>query len=121
VRGDATDVPGGLRRAEVCAVGERRQHVAQQWIRELRIGPQRGSESPPPLKPVRTFWPFLGCTPVVQASAEWEQSTKCSQKQVFCGPFSATTKAMEAICHDMPAGIATQPSDEFEAAISGAR
>src|ERR1035441_772239 len=46
VRGDATDVPGGLRRAEVCAVGERRQHVAQQWIRELRIGPRRGSESP---------------------------------------------------------------------------
>ena len=32
VRGDAADVAGGLCRAEVAAVGERRQHVAQQWV-----------------------------------------------------------------------------------------
>ena len=44
---------GGLRRAEVRAVGERRQHVAQQRASELWIRAGRGPEPPPPLKPVR--------------------------------------------------------------------
>ncbi len=53
VRGHATDMPRRLRRAEVRTVGERRQHVAQQWRGELRIRARGGPEPPPPLKPVR--------------------------------------------------------------------
>ncbi len=53
VRGHAADVPRGLGRAEVRAVGERRQDVAQQRRGELRIRARGRAEAPPPLKPVR--------------------------------------------------------------------